>query len=294
MTEIPRVWGRLGFHQRVKRMDDSMAGVVLAAGAGSRLVPLTRLRPKALCPVDTRPLLDHALDRLRAGLDRGGAGGDWAGAAPAGGDGVLARVAVNLHHGAGLVDAHLPAPVHRSVEAPVALGTAGALGALRSWLDGRHALVTNADAWFTPGLDVDRFVASWDGERVRLLCVRAPGRGDFGNLRYCGVALLPWSAIEPLAAEPSGLYEVSWRHQAAAGRLDLVVHQGTFVDCAAPADYLAANLLASGGRSVVDGSAVIGDGAEIVRSVVWDASEVVAGEVLVDAVRAGPLTVLVR
>lgn len=246
---------------------------MLAAGAGSRLAPLTRLRPKPLCPVGGRPLVDHALARVEP----------WAGA-----------VAVNLHHGRDLLDAHLGAHLHRSVEEPVALGTAGALGALRPWLDGRPVLVTNADAWFPALPDLAGFVAGWDGERVRLLCVDDPARGDFGSLRYCGVALLPWASVAPLAPEPSGLYEVSWREEAARGRLDLVVHRGPFVDCATVADYLGANLLASGGAPVVDPTARVAEGAVLTRSVVWDRSVVRATEVLVDAVRAGPLTVLVR
>src|SRR5690606_16890365 len=122
MTEMASVWGSEGFHQRSKRMGDSLAGVVLAAGAGSRLAPLTRLRPKALCPVGGRALVDHALDRLRPHVE---------------------RLSVNLHHGADALDGHLPVDVHRSVEMPVALGTAGALGALRPWVDGRDVLLTN-------------------------------------------------------------------------------------------------------------------------------------------------------
>jgi ADP-glucose pyrophosphorylase len=51
-------------------------------------------------------------------------------------------------------------------------------------------------------------------------------------------------------------------------------------------------MLASGGRSVVGpGSKVDG---RVVRSVLWEDSVVRADEVLVDAVRAGNLTVLVR
>lgn len=270
---IESVWGSEGFHQRVKRMDDSLAGVVLAAGAGRRLAPLTWLRPKALCPVGGRPLVDHALDRI----------------APH-----VVATAVNLHHGAAALDAHLPAGVLRSVEEPVALGTAGALGALRSWIDGRHVLLTNADAWFSAPLDLGGFVAGWDRERVRLLCVRSDGRGDFGDLRYCGVALMPWWSVEPLVAEPTGLYERSWRAEAAAGQLDLHVHAGPFVDCGTPADYLAANLLASGGASVVDPTALVGEGVRLVRSVVWPASQVGPHEVLVDAIRANSRTVLIR
>ncbi len=253
-----------------------LAGVVLAAGAGTRLRPLTRLRPKALCPVGPRPLVDHALARVAPHVE---------------------EVAVNVHHGRLLMEAHLTragAAVrpHLSIEPDRARGTAGGLGFLRGWVGGRAVLVTNADAWLT--VDLAGFVAGWDGERTRLLCVEDPARGDFGSLRYCGVALMPWSAIEGLGPEPAGLYEMSWRADAEAGRLDLVVHDGAFVDCGTIADYLAANLSAGGGESVVGEGARLGEGCELVRSVVWPGARVAPGERLVDAVRAGPLTVLAR
>ncbi|HEV7722888.1 MAG TPA: hypothetical protein VGO60_16475, partial [Iamia sp.] len=78
------------------------------------------------------------------------------------------------------------------------------------------------------------------------------------------------------------------------GRLDLVTHPGPFVDCGTVADYLAANLDASGGASVIGEGARVGEGSEVVRSVVWGDAEVAPGERLVDAVRAGGITVLVR
>lgn len=260
---------------RCKGMADSLAAVVLAAGAGTRLRPLTRRRPKALCPVGDRPLVDHAVARV---------------AAVAG-----APVAVNVHHGREAMEAHLAragAAVHVSVEEGQARGTAGALGLLREWVDGRPVLVTNADAWLPA--DLGPFVAGWDGERTRLLCVVDAARGDFGPLRYCGAALMPWAAVAPLGTEPSGLYEVAWRAARLAGTLDLAVHDGPFVDCGTPADYLAANRDWSGGGSVVGVGAVVGEGARVVRSVVWPGSEVAPGEHLVDAVRAEDLTVLVR
>ena len=71
----------------------SPAGVVLAAGAGTRLRPLTDLRPKALCPVGGRPLVDLALDRLAAEV--GGLGPQW--------------LAVNAHHHAARGAAGWPA-----------------------------------------------------------------------------------------------------------------------------------------------------------------------------------------
>jgi len=257
-------------------MTDSVAGVVLAAGAGTRLRPLTRLRPKALCPVGDTPLVDHALARLSA---------------------VTSSVAVNVHHGRLLMEAHLTRPEaavvpHLSVEEDRARGTSGALGLLREWIDGRPVLVTNADAWLPA--DLVPFVEGWDGERIRLLCVHDPSRGDFGPLRYCGAALMPWTCVAGLGAEPSGLYETTWAAARLDGRLDLVTHDGPFVDCGTPADYLAANLAWSGGASVVGSDAVVGTGSRLVRTVLWPGAEVRPGEQLVDAVRAGPLTVLVR
>ena len=247
---------------------DGLVGVVLAAGAGSRLRPLTDVRPKPLCPVGDRTLLDLALDRV----------------APH-----VSRTAVNAHHHADqLVTALAGREVHVSLEQPAALGTAGALGALRDWVDGRAVLVTNADAYYAAGDPVGELVAGWDGDRPRLLCVRTGAASDFGDLHYVGTALLPWWSVRDLAPVPSGLYEVSWRDLHAAGRLELAVTEITAVDCGTPADYLRANMLASGGAAVVEPGAVV-EG-EVVRSVVWAGERVEPGERLVDAVRAVGVT----
>ena len=243
------------------------AGVVLAAGAGTRLRPLTDLRPKALCPVGGVPLLDLALGRLAATAGTG-----------------EARVAVNAHHHADQVTAHVDGAARLSVEQPEALGTAGALGALRDWLAGRDVLVTNADAYlpgWAPG-----FEDGWDGERCRLACVPAgAGRPDFRtpggqDVRYVGACLLPWRLVADLEPVPSGLYERLWRD----ADLDLVLVDGPVFDCGTVADYLRANLHASGGRSVVGAGATVQG--TLTRSVVWDGARVGPDEHLVDVVRA--------
>ena len=60
---------------------------------------------------------------------------------------------------------------------------------------------------------------------------------------------------------------------------------GPFFDCGTPAEYLAANLAASGGQSVIgEGARVAG---ELVRSVVWPGGVVRAGERLVESIRVG-------
>jgi MurNAc alpha-1-phosphate uridylyltransferase len=283
-----------------------LAGVVLAAGAGSRLHPLTALQPKALCPVGGVPLVDLALTRMAGAV----------------GDGPH-RLAVNAHHQADAIATHLDGRVTLSREEPEALGTAGALAALRDWVDGRDVLVTNADAYLPGG--IGRFTESWDGHRSRLLCVPVPGRADFRadtpgadtpgadtpradfragdgtGLRYVGVCLLPWTTVADLTVTPSGLYEVLWQAQAERGELDLVTTTAVgasevVVDCGTPQQYLQANLHAGGGRSVIGAEAlVLGT---VHRCVVWDGAWVGPGEHLVEVIRAGtkadPITVEAR
>jgi len=251
--------------------------LVLAAGEGRRLRPLTLLRPKPLCPVGGRTLLDRALDAV----------------GPA-----ASRVAVNVHHGRDQVEAHLAARgagggagVHVSVEEPEALGTAGAVAQLADWLAGAPVLVVNGDT--VHDADLAAFVRGWDGERVRLL---TPTPGPFGPRSGVVASLLPAAQVAGLSPVPSGLWECVWRDAVDDGRLETVHHDGLFADCGTPADYLAANLAVAGaGRA--DGS-VVGDGARVdgtvERCVVWPGSVVAAGEHLVDAVRAERLTVLVR
>jgi len=250
-----------------------LCALVLAAGEGRRLRPLTRLRPKPLCPVGGRALVDLALDRART---------------------ATAAVAVNVHHGRAAVEEHLAGDpgVHVSVEEAEALGTAGAVARLRPWADGRGVLVLNGDTW-APG-DLAAATAGWDRDRVRLLVagddrLRPPDRPTSPIV----AAFLPWAEVARLAPVPSGLWEASWRALHAAEALEVVRWDGPCLDCGTPARYLAANLASS------EGAPVIGEGCEVdgtvVRSVLWPGTRVRRGEELVDAVRADDaMTVLVR
>jgi hypothetical protein len=242
-----------------------LVGVVLAAGLGLRLRPLTTIRPKPLCPVANRPLLDLAVERIRP---------------------FVSAIAVNAHHLSDQIVRHLAGTgIHVSVEQPEALGTAGALGALRDWIAGRDVLVHNGDTWLTDPLD--DLVPGWSGARPRLLVQPSDDRDDdFGDRHFVGVSLLPGGIAAGLPARPLGLYEGVWRDAWRHGELELVDAVGPAVDCGTVADYLRANMLASGGDSVVGAGCVI-EG-ELVRSVVWDGCRVEAGERLVDSVRAAP------
>lgn len=264
------------------------------------------------------PLLDSALDRLAAALGQDRPTPQHVAVNAHALADLVARAAAGRAHvsredllpeGAGDDDERgaraAPPAALGSPAAPPALGTAGALGALRGWLAGRSAVVTNADAWMPDGPALlAELVRGWDGQRCRLLCEpAAPGaRADFRTpdgtgVRYLGSCVLPARLLDRLEPVPSGLYEVLWRDladQPGAGGLDLaVVAPGSAVDCGTPADYLRANLLATGGESAVSpGAAVLG---AVERCVVWPGAVVRADEHLVEVVRAGsaraPVTV---
>ncbi len=247
---------------------------MLAAGFGRRLAPLTDVLPKAMCPVANVPLVDLAVERVRT---------------------CTTDVAVNVHHHRERMEAHLEGlgDVKVSVEEREPLGTAGALGLLRDWIDNRAALVHNADAWHDADI-ADVLLKEWDRERIRLLVVRArPGMEDFDGWTFAGVSLLPWADVRALRPEPSGLWEVSWRQAWDEGRVEVVAHDGRWFDTGTPSRYLAANLAASNGASVIAPDAVV-EG-EVIRSVVWSGATVGADEHLTEKIRApGPLTVDAR
>ncbi len=101
--------------------------MVLSAGLGTRLRPLTDLRAKPLVPVGDRPAIAHILDRLR--------------------DAGIPRVVVNAHHLAGQVVAFargLGGDVRVSEEAEL-LGTAGGLAQAAELLGAGDVLVWNGD-----------------------------------------------------------------------------------------------------------------------------------------------------
>lgn len=202
----------------------------------------------------------------------------------------MTSVAVNVHHGRDLLESHLAGRVHLSIEEPEALGTAGALGALRDWIAGRPTLVVNGDTWCpTPAKDL---LDGWDGERIRVLV--HGGTELIDGVKVAG-AVMPWSAVKKLEPVPSGLYQSSWRAANLAGQVEVVSldEREPCVDCGTASEYLRANLAWSGGESVIGKGAVI-EGT-VTESVVWPGAVVHLEERLHRAIRAHDrMTVIVR
>lgn len=103
--------------------------LLLAAGLGTRLRPLTDVLPKCLAPICGRPLLGLWLEMLdRAGYE---------------------TIVVNLHHHADLVRRYVEGTPHASkvqfVHESQLLGTGGTMLANRKLLDGGPVLVAHAD-----------------------------------------------------------------------------------------------------------------------------------------------------
>lgn len=222
--------------------------------------------PKVLCPVNGVSLLDLAIDRVRE---------------------ITPDVAVNARYGVELIAGHVDGEVHVSDERsyPEELGTGGAIGALRDWLDGRAAVVVNGDTWTT--IDLQPLLDGWDGERVRVLI-------EGGELRLGArvvASIVPAGDVVTMPAVPLGLSNGLWWPANAQGRLELIPARGQIVSCDTPGDYLRANLLASGGGSVIGvGARVEGT---IERCVLWPGVVVRRDEVLVDAIRCNASTTVV-
>jgi len=141
--------------------------MVLAAGIGSRMRPLTNDRPKALVEVGGKALIDHVLDRLaEAGIE---------------------TAIVNVHHFADMMEAHLAkrttAPkVIISDERPALLDSGGGIKAARHLLGEDPILVANIDSlWVggeTPPLEAMK--AAWDAEAMDLLVLLVPRERGIG------------------------------------------------------------------------------------------------------------------
>jgi NDP-sugar pyrophosphorylase family protein len=266
-----------------------ICALILAAGEGQRLRPLTASLPKALCPVGNVPLLDRALARVAAlGFDS------------------PASVAVNAAYLADQIVAHVGARAHLSVEPDGPLGTSGGVARLKAWIDGRGLLIGNADGYLSDpalplGPDISALLDGWSGETVRMLTKPVPDgeTGGFSGRRFAGFSLLPWRYVRDLPDGHGDLVRTAWRPAEAAGELELIAYDGVYIDTGTPADYLRANLHAAGGGTLISPSAeitapvsaaVIGPHAQVhgtvTRAVVWPRARVSTHEHLSDAIRA--------
>ena len=238
-----------------------LSAMLLAAGHGTRLAPLTDLVPKPLCPVGNTPMIDLALRHASGQTD---------------------RTVVNVHRFREQFEQWCPSGVDLSVEEEI-LGTAGGVANVASWVGDDDLLVINSDALLVG--EIGTIVSGWDRATIRRLVTPDPRRSDFDGLwRFAGMSLMPSHAVHGLAKGFSDLYRAAWLPAQQAGRLELVPFAGSHIDCGTLTDYLLANLAIAGQRAVVAPDAVVRG--EVIDSVVWSGCEVGPDERLVRSIRA--------
>ncbi len=224
--------------------------MVLAAGLGTRMRPLTDGRPKPLIRVAGKALIDHALDRFAA------AG--------------VGKAIVNVHYLAEQMEAHLEArrtpEIVISDERAELLETGGGLKKARPDFGAAEAIFcTNTDAILIDGAGPEpcaRLAGAWDGGAMDALLLLSPieetsgyaGAGDFdrqanGRVAFRSREAAPYvftglQIIAPrlLDGAPDGAFSTKllWDKALRAGRLFGAVHDGFWMHVGDPAGLAAA------------------------------------------------------
>jgi len=234
--------------------------MVLAAGLGTRMRPLTDDRPKALVEVAGRALIDHVLRRL--------------------GESGVQRAVVNVHWFAERLESHLRAradgpEIVISDERAELLETGGGLKKAAPLLGAEPVFVANIDSVWTdngaPGdTALNQLARLWNPsimDAALLLAQREnaigfEGGGDFflgddGRLTFRGeAASAPFAYMgvhicrpDYVADGPEGPFSLSgfWRRSAAAGRLYGCVLDGDWMHVGDPEARDAAEAKLAGG-----------------------------------------------
>ena len=223
--------------------------IVLAAGLGTRMRPLTEARPKPLVEVCGKALIDHVLDKLR--------------------DAGVQTAVVNVHYFADELERHVKgrtAPgIAISDERGELLGTGGGVVKALPRLGGHPFLLVNADTLWIDGVESNlvRLGAAFDEQRMDVLLLLAPtatsigysGRGDFamapdGSLRrrtereiapfvYAGAAIFSPAVF---AGAPHGEFSLTriFDKAAEAGRLFGLRLEGVWMHVGTPEAVAAA------------------------------------------------------
>ena len=218
--------------------------MVMAAGLGKRMRPLTDTRPKPLVELAGKPLIDHVLDRLRT------AG--------------VSKLVVNVHYLPDQLEAYLATraddfAITISDERALLLETGGGLVQAAPMIDCDPFLVVNSDNFWIDGpSDGLKLLASgWDDARMDALLLLVPqaragnhrGQGDFHMDRFGRLSRRARSRVAPyvftgiqivskrlLVDAPSGAFSTNilWDRAIKAGRCFGLVHQGLWFDVGTP------------------------------------------------------------
>ena len=159
--------------------DFPTTAMVLAAGLGKRMRPLTALRPKPLVEVGGRTMLDRTLDHLRA------AG--------------VQKAVVNVHYLADQVEAHLAGrdqglEIAISDERAELLETGGGVTKALPLIDGAHFFVVNSDNLWVDGVvpSLQLLAQHWNPDAMDALLLLVRGNQLTQAIQYVRKHLVPF------------------------------------------------------------------------------------------------------
>ena len=216
--------------------------MVMAAGLGTRMRPLTDDRCKALVEVGGKTLIDHMLDRLK--------------------DAGITRVVVNVHAYAGKLERHLRArtggpAITISDERAALLETGGGVVKALPMLGTAPILICNIDAiWLEFDPVLSALMAAWDPGTMDELFLLAPrahclgysGAGDFdlsdtgvvtrradehADWVYAGVEIFKPHLAKPFKAEKFSRNKI-WDRKLSLGRISGVPLPGYWMHVGDP------------------------------------------------------------
>ena len=276
------------------RTDDKLNVLILAAGLGTRLRPLTSEIPKPLVRVFDKSILEIQMERAKSLGD--------------------VRLHANAHYLADQIVSEGKRLGFEKVwvETPEILGTAGPLRRIYAAGYRGGLLIMNGDAYcnFDLGAFVrnarnrcDVALLAVDFPKVNTFRVGADGclagvAGRFGAdtgtaATFSGIS---WYSDEALSRIRDGEFDIRefWKQEIAAGRapfVDMSQLHATWIDMGSPEGLMAAveaRLVECGrdkNEAVVEPGVVIPDGVKIAHSVIYKGAEIQPGETIENEIR---------
>ncbi|WP_417594773.1 nucleotidyltransferase family protein [Parasphingorhabdus sp.] len=218
--------------------------MIMAAGLGKRMRPLTETRPKPLVEVAGKAMIDHCFEKL---VEAG-----------------IGKAVVNVHYLADMMEAHLaalpyPIDIRVSDERAQLLETGGGLVLAEPLIEEDVFYCINSDNLWTDGPtnSLQQLAQAWDGDRMDALLLliareaahNYKGDGDFhlddekrisrklpdqkAPLIYSGIQLI---SKRLLRDAPAGAFSTNilWERAIGEGRLFGAVHEGQWFEVGSP------------------------------------------------------------
>lgn len=218
--------------------------MIMAAGLGKRMRPLTATRPKPLIKVAGKAMIDHCLDKL------------W--------EAGVMKVVVNAHYLPDALEAHLkgvnfPFDIKISDERSQLMETGGGLVQAQPLIDEDKFFCINSDNLWSDGPtnSLNRLASRWDDDEMDALLLLVPqtsahnykGAGDFlldehGRVTrrlanrqapfiYTGIQLISKRLLRDAPEGPFST-NILWSRAIEEGRLFGLVHEGNWFEVGIP------------------------------------------------------------